>query len=142
MITIEARATGARRELAPQWQVPIEDVGGGGSPLTLRLFIERVVRAEVGAFRERQARQRFVEVLTRQAIEDRAERGRVTFADTEVEAQDVDADDAVATALEAFDDGLYFVLIDGREYRSLDEQVAVAADSKVTFLRLVALAGG
>ncbi len=74
-------------------------------------------------------------------MQEQAARGRVDFGGRNLH-QRVDADQAVGTALEAFEDGLYFVVIDGRQYESLDEQVAVGADSRVTFLRLVPLAGG
>ncbi len=49
---------------------------------------------------------------------------------------------AVATAIEAFVDGLFLVLVDGRQETELDAQVFVSADSTVTFVRLVALSGG
>ena len=42
---------------------------------------------------------------------------------------------------DSFQDGLYLVLLDGREQRNLDEQIFLGPDSHVTFLRLTALAG-
>jgi hypothetical protein len=48
---------------------------------------------------------------------------------------------AVATALEAFVDGLYLVILDDVEYRDLDAIVHVEPDSRITFLRLAFLAG-
>jgi hypothetical protein len=56
--------------------------------------------------------------------------------------QKVDADEAVATALEAFEDGLYLVVVDGQELRNLDAQVFLQPDSRVAFVRLTLLAGG
>jgi hypothetical protein len=141
MLTIEARTTGRRRDLIPQWQLPLDDFVSAGSPLTLREFIERVVRSEVAAFIDRQEAQRLVRFLSRAEIEDQAARGRVDLAGRELN-QEVDAEGAVGVALESFEDGVYLVLIDGHQYESLDEQVNVATDSRVTFLRLVPLAGG
>ena len=141
MLTIEARVMGRRRGLIPQWQLPVDDLVSAGSPLTLREFIERVVQAEVKAFGERQAEHRLVRLLSEREIDEQAARGRVDFGGRELEQQ-VDPDSAVGVALESFEDGVYFVLIDGRQYESLDEQVNVAADSRVSFLRLVPLAGG
>lgn len=141
MLTIEARVTGRRRGLIPQWQLPVDDLVPSGAPLTLREFIELVVRAEVTAFGERQAEGRLVRLLSEQEISEQAVRGRVGFGGRELDQQ-VDVDGSVGVALESFEDGLYFVLIDGQQYESLDEQVNVAADSRVTFLRLVPLAGG
>jgi len=141
MLTIEARVTGRRRGLIPQWQLPIDDLVTAGSPLTLREFIERVVHAEVKAFGERRAERTLVRLLSEREIDEQAARGRVDLGGRELE-QEVDVDASVGVALESFEDGLYFVLIDGRQYESLDEQVDVADDSRVTFLRLVPLAGG
>ncbi len=56
--------------------------------------------------------------------------------------QKVDVNEAIATALEAFEDGLYLVIVDGQEQRSLDGQVFLNADSKIAFVRLTMLAGG
>jgi hypothetical protein len=141
MLTIEARATGRRRDLIPQWQLPIDNLVPAGSPLTLREFIERVVRAEVAGFEERQADRRLVHFLSAQQIGDQAERGRVDFGGRDV-GQEPDVEESVGVAFESFEDGVYLVLIDGQQYESLDEQVNVGTDSHVTFLRLVPLAGG
>jgi len=142
MPTIEARVTGRRRsDLIPQWQIPIDELVPGGSPLTLRELIDRVVRSEVAAFRERQAERRLARFLSERTLQEQAERGRVDFGGRDLH-HPVDPDAASGAALESFEDGLYFVVIDGRQCESLDEQVAVGADSRVTFLRLVPLAGG
>jgi hypothetical protein len=53
-----------------------------------------------------------------------------------------DPDVSVALALQAFEDRLYLVLIDGRQQRKLDAPAPVGPDSTLTFLRLVAFAGG
>jgi hypothetical protein len=141
MLTIEARATGRRRDVIPQWQLPVDDLVPGGSPLTLREFIERVVRAEVAAFAERQAERRLVHFLSEQQIDEQAARGRVDFGGRDLDQQ-ADVEESVGVALESFEDGVYLVLIDGYQHESLDEQVNVGTDSHVTFLRLVPLAGG
>ncbi len=141
MLTIETRLTGRRRGVIPHWQLPGDDFIRAGSPLTLRELIERVVHAEVAAFGERVAERRLVRLLTEREIDAQAARGRVDFGGRELE-QEVEVDTSVGSALESFEDGLYLVLIDGRQYELLDEQVHVADDSRVTFLRLVPLAGG
>jgi hypothetical protein len=142
MLTIEAKVTGRPRGgLLSQWRIPVDELVPGGSPLTLRELIDRVVRAEVAAFGERQADRRLTRFLSERRLQEQAERGRVDFGGRDLR-QRVDADAAVGAALESFEDGLYLVVIDRRQYESLDEQVVVGADSRVTFLRLVPLAGG
>jgi hypothetical protein len=141
MLTIDARVTGRRRGLLPQWQIPTDELSAAGSPLTLRELIDRVVRAEVAAFGERQSDRRLARLLSERQIREQADRGRVDFGGRAFD-QPVDVEVAVGVALESFDDGLYLVVIDGRQHESLDEQVVLGADSRLTFLRLVPLAGG
>jgi len=141
MLTLEARVTGHRRGPLPDWQLPLHELMPGDSPLTLREFIAAIVRTEVAAFVDRQAAAQFTRFLSAEQIVEQAERGRVGFGGR-AGRQTVDAEAAVGVALESFEDGRYFVLIDGRQYHSLDEQVCALPDSRVTFLRLVALAGG
>ena len=141
MVTIDVRAPGRRRALIPQWQIPLPpDPSGRAEPLTLRALISRIVAGEVEAFRHRQDERRLVHVLTTDEIERGAARGKVDPGGRTLD-QAVDTGQAVGVALQAFEDGLYLVLLDGREQRNLDEQVFLGPDSHVTFLRLVMLAG-
>jgi hypothetical protein len=80
--------------------------------------------------------------LTARQIEAAAEKGKVEMGGSEVPVQEVDADSAVAAALQAFEDGLYLVVIDENEHRKLDSQVYLQPDSRITFVRLTLLAGG
>ena len=149
-ITISGRALGRKKPLFEDFSVPLppdmpEDAGGGG--LTLRDLIARVVAAEVAAFRKRQERRRLVSVLSPQQIERGVEKGKVDpggpdpAGEGRAQAADVDEEDAVATALQAFEDGLYLVILDGIEHRDLDAQVYLKPDSRLTFIRLTFLAG-
>jgi hypothetical protein len=110
-------------------------------PVPLRAVVEAVVRAEVDAFRRRSEEQRFVHVLTERALADGLAAGVVRSGGSEA-ATDVDPDQAVATALLAYEDGLYKVIVDDEPVDSLDAPVQLHAGSRLLFLRLVALAGG
>ena len=68
-------------------------------------------------------------------------RGKVDMGQRDL-VQKVDEQVAVATALQAFEDGLYLVIIDGHEQRELDCEVYLTPESHITFLRLVMIAGG
>jgi hypothetical protein len=107
----------------------------------LRDLITRVVRHEVDAFRGRQLENRFLRALSREQIDAGVAAGVVRSGGAELE-QEVDDDVAVGRALEAFEDGIYYVFVDRTQCRSLEEQVQLGADSDVVFLRLVPLAGG
>ena len=110
--------------------------------MTLRQLIESVVRAEVTAFKERQLDRQFVHVLTSKQIEAGAVKGKIQSGGSDVPLQEVDAESAVGTALQAFEDGLYLVVIDGIEQTELDQQVFVQDESQIVFIRLTLLAGG
>lgn len=138
-ITIEARVLGQKRP-APAWTVPIPEVGDGSLQL-LRDLITRVVLAEVSAFRERQEGRRLIQLLTPEEIARGVERGKVDLGGRDL-VQEVEPQAAVAAALQAFEDGLYLVFVDGERQTGLDRQVFLQPDSRVAFLRLTPLAGG
>lgn len=142
-IVVQTRQLGSRRKLLEDWSCdlpPQDDAGFGDGGLTLRELIERIVQREVKAFRDRQNRNRLVHVLSAHEIEAQAEKGRVLSGGSEL-AQTVDEEAAVATALQAFEDGLYIVILDEREQRDLGARVYLQEDSTLVFLRLTFLAG-
>lgn len=142
MLTISGKSLGGRKPLFAEFSIdpPASLAGDGG--LTLRQLLEHVVRAEVLAFQNRQQERRMLRVLTARQIEDAAERGKIDSGASEIPLQEVDPDTAVGTAIQAFEDGLYFVVIDDQRARELDHQVFLRPDSRLTFVRLTLLAGG
>jgi hypothetical protein len=142
VLTISARAWGKRKPLVPDWQVPFPpEEQGGGEPLTLRQLITRIVRREVDAFKQRQEDRQVVRILTERQIEEGLSKGKVDAGGRNLH-QFVDPDEAVAVALQAFEDGLYLVILDGEECRELDREIFLHAESHLVFVRLVMLAGG
>lgn len=133
---VEAKVTGQRRRSAEPREI---DVPAG--PLALRELIERVVNAEVAAFRLRQLDGRLLQVLSPEQIASGAEAGKISSGGSDLD-QEVDDAAAVATALEAFEDGLYFVFFNGVQVESLEDRVEVGPDSGMLFVRLVPLIGG
>jgi hypothetical protein len=141
MITISGKTLGKKKPLFADWSIPFPPDLSDGGALTLRDLIGRIVRGEVEAFQNRQREQVLVRALSATDIEQGALRGKVSAGGRNLQ-QPVSIDDAVATALEAFEDGLYLVIVDGTEQRDLDQQVFLQPDSRVAFVRLALLAGG
>lgn len=141
-LTVSGKALGAKRPLFADWSIPFPPEWSGEGGLKLRDLIGRVVRAEVQAFGQRQEERRTFRALTARQIEQRAEKGKIEMGGSEVPMQPVDEDEAVAVACQAFEDGLYLVVIDDEDYRELDREIHVRPDSRVTFVRLTLLAGG
>lgn len=143
MLTISGRALGRKQPLFADFSVPVspEDFSAGESP-TLRSLLTTIVREQVRDFEQRQAQREFLRVLTQREIDEGAARGKIESGESAVGRQKVDPEQAIATALTAFEDGLFLVAIDGQEYRELDRQVFLQPDSRLTFIRLTLLAGG
>jgi hypothetical protein len=142
-LLVQTRQLGSRRRLLEDWgcELPPAAPGDGGDGgFTLRELIALVVRREVAAFRERQERARLPQILTAREIDAQSAAGRVRPGERDF-WQSVDEEQAVAVALQAFEDGLYLVILDGQEKRHLDETVFVHDRSTLVFLRLTLLAG-
>jgi hypothetical protein len=141
MLTVTGKALGRKKPLFADWSIPLPpELRGDGT--TLRDIITHLVRREVRAFKDRQEERRVFRALTAREIAAGVEKGKVEMGGSEVPVQAVDEDAAVATALQAFEDGLYLAVIDEQEQKSLDSQVYLQTDSRVTFVRLTLLAGG
>ena len=141
MLTISGKALGRKAPLFEDWSIPLSpDLGESG--VTVRHVIANIVKAEVEAFRSRQRDRLAFRALTSRQIAEGAARGKIESGGSEVGEQAVDEAEAIAVALQAFEDGLFLVLIDGDEKRSLDAPVVLQPDSRVMFVRLTLLAGG
>jgi hypothetical protein len=141
-ITISGAQLGQKQALFPDWQLPYAEAWQTTS-ITLRALIAQVVQAELAAYQERQAARQTVRALTAGQITAGAARGKIDSGGREIQPENnVDVETAVAAALEAFEDGLYFVFVDGRQLEILDAPLQLTPGSAVSFVRLVALAGG
>lgn len=142
MVTISGKALGRKKPLFADFSVSLPPEWGDGGAVTLRNVIDRIVRQEVIAFRKRQRDRQLLRALSAEQIDDGAAAGKIISGESEVKPQEVDDDEAVSVALQAFEDGIYIVAIDGSERRKLDEQVVLRDDTRITFVRLTLLAGG
>jgi hypothetical protein len=142
MVTISGKALGRKKPLFADFSIAFPpDLREGGDRLTLRDLITRMVQGEVAAFRQRQEERKLIRALTAKQIEEGAEKGKIDMGGRDLD-QKVDEDAAIGTALQAFEDGLYLVVVDGEEHKELDREVYLQPDSRVTFIRLTLLAGG
>ena len=141
MLTISGKALGKKKPLFADFSIPSPPALGEGGAVRLRDLLSRIVRHEVEAFEERQEDRKFLEALTAREIGEQAARGKIDMGGRDIK-QKVDMGEAIAVALEAFEDGLYLVIIDGQDYKTLDAEVSLQSDSKVGFVRLTMLAGG
>jgi hypothetical protein len=141
MLTISAKALGRKKPLFEDFSVPPPASLAAGQPVTLRDLIGHVVRAEVAAFKQRQAERRLLKALTAKQIDEGLAAGKVQAGGSDLD-QHVDPEQAVATALEAFADGLFLVVVDETEVKELDSVLPLTPSSRLTFIRFTMLAGG
>jgi hypothetical protein len=140
-LTINAIMAGRKTPLVPDFEIPVPpEAVDGSEPQTLRSIISRIVINEVEKFRTRQQKRRLMSILSPKQIREGLDRGRVDMGGREL-YQTVDEEEAIGTALQGFEDGLYLVFIDGEEKKDLDQQIYLRQDSHCTFIRLVMLAG-
>lgn len=141
MLTIDGKILGRKKPLFADWSIPLppelEDGDGG---VTLRQLITRIVLAEVQAFRDRQDERKMLKALTSAQIDAGLAKGKVDMGGRDLK-QEVDEEESVAAALQAFEDGIYMVVLDGEEQKDLDKQIYLKPDSRITFIRLAMLSG-
>ncbi len=140
-LTIEAKVLGQKRPVFTDWRMKLPPLWEPGDRRKLRDLITSIVIEEVQGFQKRQEERRLARVLSRAEIAQGVEKGKVDSGERDP-GKPVDADEAVATALQAFEDGLYYVFIDDVQQTNLNSEVYLKPKSKVLFIRLVALAGG
>lgn len=141
-ITVAGKLLGRTKPLFTDWRIPLgPDISSEGKRPTLRELLTRIVLEEVEAFRTRQEQRRLNRILTKAEIAQAVERGKVDMGGRDLE-QEIEPQAAVDNALQAFEDGLYFVFIDDEQQQELDKEVYLQPNSEVMFLRLVPLVGG
>lgn len=108
---------------------------------TLRTLIGELVAGEVASHEDRRRERSILRVLTPTDLTRGADSGKVAAEQRTGNAAPPLAE-AVARAVEAFEDGLYFVVVDGTVVTELDAALTLSSDSRLRLVRLVALAGG
>jgi hypothetical protein len=140
-ISVAAKVVGQKKLVFTDWRIPLPPNADDSGRFTLRDLIIAIVRREVESFKERQEQRKLAQIFTAAQIQEGATRGKIDMGDKDFE-QVVNEDEAVSTALQAFEDGLYFVFIDDVQHESLNQTVFIGEDSHVLFVRLIALVGG
>ncbi len=138
VLTVEAKVIGQKKTLLEGIRIPIDVVGA----VTLQDLITRIVQMQVQAFRQRQADRQLIRFLSAPEIAEGATRGKIEMGGSEIPLQAVDEQAAVTTALQAFRDGIYLAFVDGQPAQQLEAELQLQPETRVSFVRLVMLAGG
>ena len=107
---------------------------------SLRQLIETVVRQEVTKYNSRGTENMLVPFLTETEISEQSAVGKIGFGRLYSDKK-ADAEKAVETALQGFEDGLFRVMAEEKEAKELDGPLDIHENDTLTFIRLTFLAG-
>ncbi|QNR68337.1 hypothetical protein IAQ67_04410 [Paenibacillus peoriae] len=111
------------------------------APETLRDLITATVALNVQKLREKQESVALIPFLTGEEVQAQGEIGKVGFGSIYNEGVP-DIKDAVNTAMQAFEDGLYRVFVCDEETIELDVPLSLKDGNEIVFIRFTMLAGG
>ncbi len=102
--------------------------------------IKHITIAEVQRYNNKEIDQAIFPYLSSREVEAQASAGKVGFQAIYNEDK-ADEQKAVAEALQAFEDGIYKVLVDDELIENLDDQIELREGAIFTFIRLTLLSG-
>jgi len=109
-------------------------------PSNLRELITEIVRINVTAYNNKTPEPLLIQYLAPGQIENQAQTGKVGFGQRRSDKQ-ADVNQAIETAMLAFEDGIYRVFSGENEISSLNDPLALNEGDLLTFIRLTMLAG-
>ena len=132
---IRIKAVGKRRNVLEK--VPIEIPSGTD---TAQKLIEHIVLGNVRAYNTKTVDSTLFQCLTHKELEAGEMLGKIGFDDRKNEKPQDEAQ-AVANALECFEDGIFRMFINEIEIIPSQENITLTENDTITFIRLVMLAG-
>lgn len=137
MITITGRLIGMQKPLFEPWSIEIEPYLDGNDDWTLSELIEMVVLEAATIFKTPPHDKAFLQSVNAQITIPAVSVSK--DAQSEQAAMDSQIGEAIASALQAFEEDVYLVVLDNEDVMDLDDEIELKPDSKVTFVRLVPL---
>lgn len=110
-------------------------------PDTLRQLISILVSDSVEGYNLRLKKTEKTVLLTKAEIDDMSQVGKIGFG-IPYGSNPADFQEALETAVQGFEDGLYRIFIGEQEIESLDASLDLHEDDTITIIRLLMLTGG
>jgi hypothetical protein len=136
-LIISAKQIGRKQPILHQKIIEIADIG---HQPTLAVLIATVVTQQVQAYQARSTEKSIFPILNLQQIADQAQSGKVGFGAVYNETA-IDLNKSIATATQAFEDGIFAVFADDLQINQLTDTINLTSNTVVTFIRLTFLAG-
>lgn len=134
-IYFRVKAAGRRRPVLELVEASLSDHAS-----SLRDVIQEIVTEQVRRYNARSIDQAIFPYLSAAQLEDQAQSGKVSFGAAYDDRQ-ADEAQAIANALQAFEDGIYKVLVDEKIVERLDQPLELREGAVFTFIRLTLLSG-
>lgn len=109
-------------------------------PGSLRILMSEIIKLNIQQVKEKQEEKQLVNFLTETEINNQASNGKVGFGAVYNENKP-DLMEAIQTATQAFEDGLFRVFVNSEEVEDLDKPLEFTDGDEVVFIRLTMLAG-
>lgn len=132
---INLKQIGKRRNVIDKQLVSL-----AAPPATTAELIAAIVSWQVEEYNDRLAQSELLNYLSDEQVRQKATVGKVDFGDlyNRVPAQ---AEEAVFTALQAFEDGIFRLFVNETELESLKTELSLREGDTLTFIRLTLLTG-
>lgn len=134
-VQVTVKSVGKRKPMLERLPLRLE-----GEVQSLRSLLGELVAHQLRQRLERQDELKLLRFMLPEEIEARGAAGKVGFGAMYNDALP-DTAQAIATAILAFEDGLYRVFIDGVEATALDAPLQLDEGAELTLIRLTMLAG-
>ncbi|MBD5137458.1 MAG: hypothetical protein HDT39_16175 [Lachnospiraceae bacterium] len=134
-IKVNLKQLGKRRD-----KISGEDFNIENKPTNVRELICEVVHTCVYCYNNRVEQKDNAAVIEADKIEKMGELGKIAFG-INYGGRKADEEEAVQTALQAFEDGLFRVFLGDKELTELSENITITEDDSLTFIRLTMLSG-
>ena len=109
-------------------------------PSTVGELITEAVRTCVAGYNQRFETKEADRAFSAEEIEDMSEIGKIAFG-LNYGNRRADFDQAAETALQAYEDGLIRIFVDGEELGAADQSLSLCEGASCTFLKLTMLSG-
>ena len=110
-------------------------------PNTLRQLISLLVTDAVEAYNQRLQSKGNTRPLSKDDIDAMSQVGKIGFG-IPFGSREASLSDALETAVQGFEDGLYRLFVGEQEMESLDAPLSLQEEDTITIIRLVMLTGG
>lgn len=134
-VLVNMKKLGKRKDSISQVPYELE-----GKPTTVRELIVYMVTVCVNDYNTRLESKELLQNLSLSDMEEQVEAGKISFGVNYGENR-ADLEQAVANALQCFEDGIYRIFSGTEQLRKLDDTITLAEDCELTFVRLTMLVG-